>query len=145
VGGVIELLGAEKVQRDFAGIAERLDDSRAIMARQATVLETAERGVFAELGGRYVDTGETLRSLTLPAGPHAIRHVTRGSLEFGTSVRYARYLTEHIGPHGERPKPVAVLKLSPVTRQQIAHDVMDQVTGAGGTLTPTGALIGGML
>jgi hypothetical protein len=140
----IELLGAQKAAHDLSGIAARLDDATAIMRREAHVLEVAERGTFAELDGRYVDTGTTLRSLTLPDAPYAIRRATRSALEFGTSVRYARYLTETIGPHGERPKPVAVLKLSPVTRQQVAHDVMDQVVGQGGGPLG-GAMIGGML
>jgi hypothetical protein len=147
---VIELLGAEKVEHDFGGIAHRLNDATPIMARQARTLEAAERGVFAELGGRYVDTGRTMRSLTLPASEGAIRRATRGSLEFGTDVRYARYLTEHIGPPTaaggmERPKPVAVLKLGPATRQQIAHDVMDQVVHGESDTTAVGAFVGGML
>ena len=49
-------------------------------------------------------------------------------------MRYARYLTEHIGPPTEsggmkRPKPVAVLKLTEATRLQIASDVLDHVVG----------------
>jgi hypothetical protein len=146
----IELLGADKCEHDLHGIAVRLEDPNPIMARQIVTLAAAEAGVFAELGGRYVDTGETMRSLTLPEGPHAIRRVAHGALEFGTDVRYARYLTEHIGPAtdaggAKRPPPVAVLKLTPFTRQQIAHDVMDQVVGHGGASGLGTSLIGGML
>jgi hypothetical protein len=146
----IDLIGGEEAERTLAGIATRLDDATPIMRREAHLLETAEKGVFAELGGRYVDTGETMRSLTLPEGPHAIRAATPRSLEFGTSVHYARYLTERVGPVTpagglKRPLPVAVLKLSPATAQQIADDVLDQVVAAGGGASFGGALIGGML
>ena len=147
---MIELEGATKTIHDLHGIAGRLDDPSMILAAQARTLEAAEAGVFAELGGRYVATGATMRSLTLPAGPDAIRRVTRGSLEFGTSVHYARYLTEHVGPETDaggqkRPLPVAVLKLTAPTRQQIANDVLDHIVGDAGGLGLGGGFIGGML
>ncbi len=114
------------------------------------MLRASEVGVFAELGGRYVATGTTLRSLTLPDAPHAVRRVVAGALEFGTDVRYARYLTEHIGPPTEsggmkRPKPVAVLKLTEATRLQVAGDVLAHVLGESGTGALGMSMIEGML
>ena len=147
---MIEVVGAAKTVSDLHGMAERLEHPEAILRAQATTLEAAEAGVFAELGGRYVATGATMRSLTLPAGPDAIRRTTAGSLEFGTSVRYARYLTETVGPETEagglkRPLPVAVLKLTAPTRQLVAHDVLDHIVGDAGGLGLGGSFIGGML
>jgi hypothetical protein len=142
---MIELLGAEKADRDLIGISERLARPELTLRREMRVLETAEAGTFAQLGGRYVATGATMRSLVSPEAPHAIRRTLPNSLEFGTSVPYARYLTETIGPHGERPLPVAVLKLTPVTRQQIAHDVINHVARGASAGVSSGAFIGGML
>ena len=146
---MIEFVGGAKVERDLHGVAERLATPSVILAREASVLEASEAGTFAELGGRYVATGTTMRSLTMPDAPHAVRRVVAGTLEFGTDVRYARYLTEHIGPATEaggmaRPKPVAVLKLTAATRQQIAHDVINHVAGEG-TLGLGSAFVEGML
>jgi hypothetical protein len=59
-------------------------------------------------------------------------------------------LTERIGPAtpnggAARPLPVAVLKLSPVTREQIAHDVMDHVAGRASSTGMVESFLGGML
>lgn len=147
---MIELVGATKTVSDLHGIAERLDSPNIALLREIPTLEAAEAGVFAELGGRYVATGATMRSLTLPEAPHAVRRVEAGSLEFGTDIGYARYLTEHVGPETEdgglkRPKPVAVLKLSLPTRQKVAHDVLDHIVGESGGMGFGGSLLGGML
>ena len=148
--GMIELVGGVKTERDLGEMSARLADPDAVMRRQATVLEASEVGTFAELGGRYVKTGATMRSLTLPEAPGAIRRVVAGALEFGTDVSYARYLTEHIGPPTEsggmkRPKPVAVLKLTPATSQRVARNVMDQIVGEGGSAGLGSSFIAGML
>ena len=76
--GMIEFVGSAKVEHDLEGIAGRLADPNAVMRRQAAVLEASEAGTFAELGGRYVATGTTLRSLTLPDAPHAVRRASSG-------------------------------------------------------------------
>lgn len=147
---MIELVGASKTERDLHGIAQRLAEPGVALLGQISTIEAAEAGVFAELGGRYVATGATMRSLTLPEAPHAIRRVTAGSLEFGTDVGYARYLTEHVGPETDggglkRPKPVAVLKLTAPMRQKVAHDVLDHIVGESGGMGLGGSFIGGML
>lgn len=147
---MIELLGAEKCHRDLQGVSLRLSDTSVVMRHEMHMLEATEAGVFAGLHGRYINTGETLRSLTLPGAPDAIRRVTAHGLEFGTSVYYARYLTEQIGPPTpqggmQRPPPVAVLKLDEITREQVARDTLNYVVGEGADSGLGTAFLGGML
>ena len=147
---MIELVGATKAEHDLHGMAQRLAEPDVALLRRDPTIEAAEAGVFAELGGRYVDTGTTMRSLTLPEAPHAVRRIEAGSLEFGTDVGYARYLTEHVGPETDagglkRPKPVAVLKLTLPMRQKVAHDVLDHIVGESGGMGLGSSFIGGML
>ena len=148
----MELIGADKAIERYDRIAAQLDDPHEALRRELHVLEAAQAGAFAALHGRYVATGATMRSLTLPSAPHAIRRVEGGTVEFGTDIPYARYLTETIGPETPaggmaRPLPVAVLKLDEATRHEIAHDVLDAVTGEGasGLDGLGGAFIGGAL
>ena len=99
------------------------------MRRVVHLLELDEEAAFAKLAGRYVDTGRVRDSL-VASSADSIRRVSAHGLEFGTSVYYARFLTEHVGPVTpkgglKRPLPVAVLKLTESTRQQVAHDVME--------------------
>lgn len=132
---LLELVGADKVRGDLGAITDRLIDSRPIMRKQARVLELNETAVFEGLAGRYVDTGATKRSLTEPGGEHAIREATPHGLSFGSSIWYAHYLTEHIGPVTDkggmkRHPPSAVLKLEPETAHVIAADVLGQIVGS---------------
>lgn len=92
VGASLE--GAAEAKAWLAGIADRVEAPALTMASEFKVLEEEERAKFDALGGRYVDTGRTERSLTEPAGPDAIREVTPWGIVFGTAVPYARYLTE---------------------------------------------------
>ena len=122
------------------GVAGRLLDVSEVLRSEERVLEVQEEGVFAEHGGRFVATGALKNSLTMPNAPGAIRRVTGHTLEFGTSISYARYQTEHIGPPTEkggmkRPPPVAILKLTEETRRVVAKDMMEHaVHGHGGSL-----------
>ena len=54
----VEIVGGTKVVHDLDGIASRLVDvAPALAERDPRRSKSAEAGVFAELGGRYIDTG----------------------------------------------------------------------------------------
>jgi len=130
---MIELIGAEKTQRDLGGVVSRLGNLTPVWPTETKVMEANEESVFAALGGRYVQTGAVRGSLT-GEGPGAVRRVEGDRLEFGTSIYYARYLTEKIGPATpaggmKRPPPSAVLKLEPEAAQLAARKMMDHVLG----------------
>lgn len=136
----MKLIGATKARHDLDEIGRKLANPTSTMRREARMLEVAERGVFASLGGRYVDTGRTRDSLTSEGGADAVRRATPFGLEFGTQVEYARYLTERIGPETpaggmKRPLPVAVLKLSHEQAERVARDVMNDITGKASAAT----------
>jgi hypothetical protein len=136
----IELVGAEKAQHDFDQVMRRMLNHRTGMRRTIPLLEEAERATFAELGGRYVKTGATKRSLTEARAEGAVRRPSAHALAFGTKVWYARFLTEEIGPPTagggmKRNPPSAVIsKPSEATQQACAEIVMRYIVGdvAGG-------------
>jgi hypothetical protein len=133
-GVTIEIVGTEKVERDLAGMSERLLDMQPVFREEIRMLEAAEAARFDDLGGQYVDTGATRSSLTSSASSDAVRELTPHGLAFGSSVYYARFLVEHPGPVTEkgglkRPPPSAILKLEPEQAAQIARDVGDHVMG----------------
>jgi hypothetical protein len=130
----IDLVGGEKLERDLAGMAERLVNMEPSLRGEIHRLETMETMRFDELGGRFVNTGATRSSLTSSASSDAVREVTPQGLAFGSAVFYARFLVEHPGPVTEkgglkRPPPSAILKLEPETAAQITQDVGDHVMG----------------
>jgi len=137
----VELIGAAHAEHTFEGIATRLLDMSPALRAEERVLEVQEQGVFAQHAGRFVDTGALKNSLTMPNAPGAVRKVSATSLQFGTSIKYARFQTEHIGPETEaggmaRPLPVAILKITEETRRVVAKDLMNHaVHGSGSELS----------
>lgn len=99
VGASLE--GASEAMAWLHGIGDRVVAPGPLMASEFAVLAQEEQKIFSELGGRYVDTGRTERSLTDLAGPDAVREITPEGILFGTSVPYAGYLTvdEEGGQH----------------------------------------------
>ena len=137
----VELVGADKVEHDLQGISERMLDVAPALAEQVRMLEASEAATFADLGGRYVDTGAVRRSLTMSGAEGSVRRLSRSSLDFGTSFFYARFLTEHVGPGTEggglaRPLPVAVLKLTPAVVDEAGQAVMHHIVGNAGEQVP---------
>lgn len=87
----VETHGFPEAEAKLRRTGERLADPVLALAPELEALTIEERAVFAELGGEFVDTGRTERSLTELGGPDAIREVTPLGLVFGTSVPYARF------------------------------------------------------
>jgi hypothetical protein len=90
----IELEGYDEAQAMLQRAIRGLRHPGPAMAGEFPILEAEEQHIFDALHGRYVDTGRTMRSLTEPGGPDAVRVVTSDELIFGTSVPYAPYLTK---------------------------------------------------
>lgn len=98
----IELIGAEKAQRDFDQVMKRMLNHRTGMRRTIPLLQANESAIFASHGGKYVKTGALRASLTEPKGAGAVRRPARQSLNFGTSIYYARFQREHVGPKTDK-------------------------------------------
>lgn len=88
----LHLSGAEAAARRYDEIARNLANIAPAAPAIFALMERREKALFAELGGRYVRTGATLRSLT-QRGDRAIREAHADTLEFGSAVEYAVYLT----------------------------------------------------
>lgn len=131
---LVELVGAEKVHADLARIAERMALPGPTLELEMRVLEQTEATLFAGYGGKYVQTGATLASLTQSSAEGAIRRIHGASIEFGTSIWYAKFQREIGGPSGKprgrkRVGPSKILKLTDADRASAARLVMDSILG----------------
>jgi hypothetical protein len=89
----IDCPDAALVARDFEQVGERCTDLHRPFREVADLLESVHQRGFSRLRGRYVLTGATKASLTGP-GSGAVREIDRDSLQFGSSVWYAGFLTK---------------------------------------------------
>jgi hypothetical protein len=133
-GAIIEVVGVAKVRQDLAGIAERMLAPGEVLALEMKVLEESERSLFEGYGGEYVQSGATLASLTQSGAEGAIRRVHANSIEFGSSIWYAKFQREIGGPSGKprgrkRVGPSKILKLTDAERVQAAETVMARIMG----------------
>ena len=110
----------ERTTERFEIVGRRLRDARLPLREVLRILEQGERRHFKGLRGRYVDTGATMRSLTEPSDPNAIREVQPDELVFGTKVYYARFL--------RRKRKSAVLVLKPTEKRMASKVVLDHIT-----------------
>jgi len=92
------------------------------------ILEEGEQRLFKRLGGKYVDTGALMASLTQPTANNAIRETHAQGLDFGTSLYYARFHTDKRGKS-------AVLKLQPTEQKKAGRTLLEYVTSAFGIKT----------
>jgi hypothetical protein len=126
---MIEILGTEKLTATTAAIGGRLEDLSPGFEQILPAMEAAERSVFASLGGKYVLTGRLEASLTEPSGQDAVRRVTASSLEFGSSVPWARFQVVDPGPKTAKGglkrsgHPSAVIRLNAAEE----HLMVDQL------------------
>lgn len=128
------VIGAAKAIRDTLGIGTRMRQVQDPLRASFKKMEDAEQLVFAGLGGRYVNSGAVKRSLTEAGGEGAVREEMADGVKFGTSIWYAHFLTEHVGPPTDkgglkRPPPSAVLKLTPALRAEIGRDLTAFING----------------
>ena len=85
------------------------------------LLEEGEKRLFKRYGGKYVDTGALMASLTQPLANDAIRDAHAQHADFGTSVWYARFQKDKKGKS-------AVLKLQPKERKLIPPTLLSFVS-----------------
>lgn len=131
-GQVIELVGSLKIKNDLTDLIDRLVTPGAIFDAEFSILEEAERTIFAAHGGKYVMSGDLKNSLTERDATGAIRrgHGAYGIVEFGTSIWYARFQRRIDGPSGlprgrKRWGPNQVLRITPAARQGAAAALHD--------------------
>ena len=134
--------GIGRVLDTFDVLMKRGEDVAPMWEAAFHVLEDAEKTVFSELGGRYVDTGATMDSLTGGGGEglaygddtvgHAIRAIHGFEAVFGTNVWYAHFLTQTVLPGegpGSRPLPMAIMadpdKEAPVIAEAMLAVIME--------------------
>ena len=131
----LELVGRRKVSNDLRALALRLGEPEVALEMEFEVLEEAEKGVFASFSEpSYVKTGATEASLTQSDASGAIRRIHGFSVEFGTSIWYAKFLRKIGGPSGKprgrkRVGPSLVLKFSASARQAAVRAVADRIMG----------------
>jgi len=97
-------------------------------------LEFTERRHFGRLRGRYVRTGATRASLT-GSGGGAIRAIRGTTMDFGTTVRHAHFLTKaprdpNSGQVRKEPPGKglsAVLVFSRSSQKKVGRMVMDHI------------------
>jgi hypothetical protein len=102
----------------LSGMSRRLVDLRPAWRKIERDLELSHRRHFAQLGGRYVLTGDLRASLTSNA-TGAVREAHRGELVFGSSLPHAKYQ--------RRRGKSAVLVLTPLVLSRAAGHVVDHV------------------
>jgi hypothetical protein len=129
----VKVIGAEKAIHDTEAIAGRVRTLHEPLRSSFRLMESGEEVVFAQLAGRYVMTGTVRRSLTTPAGDSAVRQPIENGVKFGTSIWYARFLTQRIGPATpkggmKRPPPSAVLRITEKVRADVLRELNTYVT-----------------
>jgi hypothetical protein len=85
------VVGAEQAADYFEQVADNAGDLTPAMDAGIRELEIGHRIKFGRMGGRYVETGRFMASLTSDSAD-AIRRTSANGLDFGTSVPYARFL-----------------------------------------------------
>lgn len=116
----VQAVGARNAANNLEGIARRMTRLQPAFREVTRVLEAGEERVFA--GGKFTDTGALRNSLTQPHANGAIREIHGDSLEFGTSIPYARY------QHTKRSKKNAVVVLRPKERKLSAAILLRAIT-----------------
>jgi hypothetical protein len=125
---------ANEIADEYAEVGFRAQHLAPAFQEALKLLERDEALHFRRMRGRYVLTGQTIESLTLPDGAGAIREVHSGRAVFGTRVPQAHYLTK--SPHDPENEQVlkhnghrsAVLVSKAKTRKAIARQVLDHMT-----------------
>lgn len=84
---------AEVVASKIHRVADRLEDPGEAWDEAITYLEGLHAQHFSRMRGRYIRTGDTMRSLTRSHAYGAIRK-NKGEMRFGTRVWYAHFLTK---------------------------------------------------
>lgn len=90
----ISEIGAHPAQVRLTGMAARYLNLEPAFDEAMGILERREVEIFAAWHGRYVDTGDTMRSLTEPGADGAIREAHHDYAEFGSSIPYVIYLRD---------------------------------------------------
>jgi hypothetical protein len=104
-----EVIGAREIAARYAKIAHRAANPAEGLKDLTPALTQAESELFRSYGGKYVDTGELIASLTQEDASEAVREAHGEEFEFGTEVWYAKYQGT-TGPGFHSP-PSAVLRM----------------------------------
>jgi hypothetical protein len=120
----IQAFGFKDASGKLKKVSFRMRNARPAFELVNELLEQSEKRVFAKLGGKYVDTGALMDSLTQPNANEAIREAHMDGLDFGTSLWYARF-------HKDRRGRSPTLKLLPKERKLAAEAFMGYVTVGG--------------
>lgn len=125
----IQAIGFSDAAKKLGFVVARLLNARPAWELIEEMLEEGEKRLFKRYGGKYVDTGALMESLTQPTANDAIREAHADELVFGTNVWYAVFQKEKGG------KKSAVLKLQPTERKKIPVTLLEYITaGFGGQL-----------
>jgi hypothetical protein len=107
----IEVSGAGETMSMLRGMASRCKRPAGAFEQVFRAFEANEREIFEGYGGKYQDTGATMRSLTQPEATGAIREAHGGEFVFGTSIWYAKF--QGTTGKGRHHDPSAIVKFTP--------------------------------
>lgn len=124
----IQAFGFDQAEGKLKRVSYRCVDMRPGFEATMQLLEEGEKRLFKRYGGKYVDTGALMASLTQPTANDAIREAHAQHADFGTQVWYAKFQKDQKGKS-------AVLKLQTKERKIIPMTLLHFVTRG-----PEGAL-----
>jgi len=117
----IQAFGFDEAQGKLKRVSYRVTNMQPGFEAAMQLLEEGEKRLFKRYGGKYVDTGALMASLTQPLANDAIRDAHAQHADFGTSVWYARFQKDKKGKS-------AVLKLQPKERKLIPPTLLSFVS-----------------
>lgn len=135
----VETTGLNDARLKMRGFARRMVLPQPALDAAMHVLEEGEKALFESFDGKYVDTGALEASLTQATANGAIRRAHGLTVEFGTSLWYARF-QKRIGPPSGKPRGrkregrSKIVKASTAERVVVRQLVLDYVMEGGSIL-----------
>lgn len=128
----IQLKGVGATMSELRGLAARCRRPTGAFREIFGAIEEAERRIFAEFDGKYVDTGATMRSLTEPDDDMGIREHEGDEFVFGTKVWWAKF--QGTTGKGHHHDPSAIVRVDSALAAQTRQRLQDFIhpRGEGG-------------
>ena len=119
------MTGAGATMSELRGMASRCRRPDGAFEQIFRAFEESEREIFAGYGGKYVQSGATMESLTQPDGRNAIREAVGGEFTFGSRVWYAKF--QGTTGKGRHHSPSAIVQLTPGVAARVRAGLEDHI------------------
>src|SRR5579875_488560 len=128
---VVQVDGLHETSARLRGFARRMVLPQPALEAAIRLLGESESQIFDAWGGEFVRTGATRASLTSDAAG-AVRRSRGQTLEFGTSIWYARFQRRIDGPSGrprgrKRVGRSLIVKAPTAVRRAVRQTVLDYI------------------